>query len=344
MARSIEPLPGGEAHLATACLGNLSERSVNSSFVSHIAESLDWPAWLVEGTSIDPGAPALTLRDALVATANLCDHLGTFEVAVRAMRAPLASLDAHSAMAFQVAPNLDQALGVFARAMAVSAPHLSIDYGRDRRAGTIEVRSEMLDGRLFDAVAMATLALCYRLAENLAGKVAFAARLSLTASGIRQHMLAQELLCPIRFGADGNRMIIPAPLLTDPNPRHDPILWELLRRPRRAGPARQEVASDSSLTGRIRRDLATSRRLPRLKQIASALHLSERTIVRQLHGEGTSFRQLVDDERMRRAVRLLNDRSIELARVADLLGFADAPSFWRTFRRWFGVTPTEFRQ
>jgi AraC-like DNA-binding protein len=247
-------------------------------------------------------------------------------------------------MAFQVAPNLEEALVVFARTMGRAAPHLAVHYARDPDGGTVEVRSDIVGGRLFDALAMETLALCYRLAENVAAKVGREARLFVSASGIRQQVLAQELLCPVRFGADCNRLMIPAALLAARNPRHDPILWELLRRPRSARRDQEGDAIDISLTGRIRRDLQTSRRVPRLKQVAGDLNMSERTIIRQLNGEGTSFRQLVDDERMRRAIRLVNDRSIELARVADLLGFADAPSFWRTFRRWFGVTPTEFRQ
>lgn len=337
-----------DARQAIAGLAQLAQQPVKHGIIYHVGQSLDWPEWLVAGTGIGAGARApgrLTLEDELVATANLSDRFGVFDLATRVLHAPLAAIDPRCSLAFQVAPDLDSALALLAPAINRAAPQLCVTYSRGPAGGKIEVRSAVVAGRLFDALAVAALALCYRLAEAMSGKVATAARLEVSASGIRQRAFAGELLCPVRFGAGSNRLTITAALLTAPNPRHEPELWDSLARrqplPRGTAP---DANLSTTLMGRICRDLDERRTVPRLKQLAGELDMSERTIIRLLSGEGTSFRQLVDGERMRRAVELVNDRSLELARVADLLGFADAPSFWRTFRRWFGVTPTEFRQ
>lgn len=338
----------GDARQAIRELGQLAQHPVNHGIIYHVGQSLDWPEWLVAGTGVDAGARQpgrLTLHDELVATANLTDRFGVLDLATRVLHAPLAAIDPRCALAFQVAPDLDAALALLAAAISRAAPQLCVSYSRELGEGTLEARSAFVAGRLFDALAVATLALCYRLAEAMSGKIATTARLTVSASGIRQRAFAGELLCPVRFGAGHNRLVIAATLLAERNPRYEPELWNSLAHlqspVRDAAP---ETSLSTTLTDRICRDLDERRTVPRLKQLAGELDMSERTIIRLLSGEGTSFRQLVDGERMRRAVELVNDHSLELARVADLLGFADAPSFWRTFRRWFGVTPTAFRQ
>lgn len=76
--------------------------------------------------------------------------------------------------------------------------------------------------------------------------------------------------------------------------------------------------------------------------IARSLGVSERTLVRHLQAEGTSYRQLLDAVRFELAACWLADRPIP--EVASRLGFADSRSFHRAFRRWSGSTPTQWRR
>ena len=71
-----------------------------------------------------------------------------------------------------------------------------------------------------------------------------------------------------------------------------------------------------------------------LSRVAAKLGVSERTLVRRLREEDTSFRDLVDIERERRSERLLAEPGVKLADVADRLGYSDAASFARARRRW----------
>jgi AraC-like DNA-binding protein len=72
--------------------------------------------------------------------------------------------------------------------------------------------------------------------------------------------------------------------------------------------------------------------------------MSERSLGRLLAAGGTSFQAIIDDERRSRAAQMINDPAVSLAEIAEALGFPDVSSFGRSFRRWFGQTPGQFRR
>lgn len=82
---------------------------------------------------------------------------------------------------------------------------------------------------------------------------------------------------------------------------------------------------------------------PKREAVAQALHLSQRTLQRRLQDEGTSFQQLLDDTRRELAEQYLAQPKLTLLEVAYLLGFADPSNFFRAFRRWFSITPSQYR-
>jgi AraC-like DNA-binding protein len=83
--------------------------------------------------------------------------------------------------------------------------------------------------------------------------------------------------------------------------------------------------------------------LPSIEDIAQALHVSARTLKRQLAAEGTSFSLLVDEERRERAMFLLGSPALSLKDIADRLGYANLANFTRAFQRWTGQAPGEYR-
>lgn len=83
---------------------------------------------------------------------------------------------------------------------------------------------------------------------------------------------------------------------------------------------------------------------PGLDEVAERLATSSRTLRRRLDAEGTSFQQLLDGHRRDLAVRLLLEGTSSVDQIASALGFADATSFHRSFRRWHGTTPQRFAQ
>ena len=71
--------------------------------------------------------------------------------------------------------------------------------------------------------------------------------------------------------------------------------------------------------------------------------MSERSLARYLHEEGTTFSALLEDLRRRMALRYVRNSELSFSEITFLLGFSQAAAFYRAFRRWTGQTPREFR-
>lgn len=79
------------------------------------------------------------------------------------------------------------------------------------------------------------------------------------------------------------------------------------------------------------------------KQVAKALGMSMRSFQRRLDEEGTSFRELLTEHRVRMARAFLGRRDLTIAEVAMRTGFASSQAFHKAFKRWTGETPSEAR-
>jgi len=98
------------------------------------------------------------------------------------------------------------------------------------------------------------------------------------------------------------------------------------------------------VTARVRALMSNDKgNTPSLRAIASAMHVSPRTLKRQLAAEGTSFTKIEDEERREKALFLLGSPRLSLKEIADRLGYANLANFSRAFQRWTGHTPGEHR-
>ena len=78
--------------------------------------------------------------------------------------------------------------------------------------------------------------------------------------------------------------------------------------------------------------------------VAGKLHRSRSTLQRQLSGEGTSYRDILESTRQSLAEKYLRDGDYSQAEVAFMIGFSDQSNFARAFKRWTGMSPGEFRK
>ncbi|MFT4045408.1 MAG: AraC family transcriptional regulator [Solimonas sp.] len=99
------------------------------------------------------------------------------------------------------------------------------------------------------------------------------------------------------------------------------------------------------LTRRVKSEIARRLRDSDIScpAIAAALRMSERTLRRRLHEEGTTYQGAVDVTRRELAQRYLRDAQLSMAHVAFLLGFSDQSNFFRACRRWFAAPPMQVR-
>lgn len=79
------------------------------------------------------------------------------------------------------------------------------------------------------------------------------------------------------------------------------------------------------------------------KTVAECMGYSLRTLQRKLHGERTCFQKQIDQERSALAISYLQEPQFSLTDISELLGYAESSVFTRSFKRWFGVTPSQWR-
>ena len=70
--------------------------------------------------------------------------------------------------------------------------------------------------------------------------------------------------------------------------------------------------------------------------------MSCRTLIRRLADEETKFQTLRDGLAKEQAAKYLSDGNLSVESVGYLMGFSDASSFRRSFKRWFGEAPSEY--
>ena len=150
--------------------------------------------------------------------------------------------------------------------------------------------------------------------------------------------------CPVLFGQADNALVFPKRLLATPLGQADAEM----RRTLDAYAERQLalLRQGDNILERARALLATQLggEVLDLPCLAAGLALSPRTLQRRLREAGLSFSQLVDETRQQLVLHYLRDPALELADIAFLVGFSEAGSLARAFRRWTGQSPGDFRR
>ncbi|WP_169082005.1 AraC family transcriptional regulator [Paenibacillus sp. PL91] len=149
--------------------------------------------------------------------------------------------------------------------------------------------------------------------------------------------------CRIKIGATCNRLTLHRRDLDRPFVSYNEELLEILT------PVLDQSLVDQQRSRSIsdmvkwimKRSLTGGR--PDIQAVAKELSLSDRTLQRRLTEENTSFKNLLTQARHEQAREYLADPSLDIKEVAFLIGYEDQNSFYRAFRLWEGVTPSNWR-
>ncbi len=144
------------------------------------------------------------------------------------------------------------------------------------------------------------------------------------------------------FGAGGNELVFDAAYLDVPLPQANEWARSTCEQMCRDLLARRHART--GVSGAVRDLLVRNPgEIPDQSAVAAELFVSPRTLSRRLHEEGTSFRALLDEVRQALSEELLDHTHMTTEQVAARLGYAEAASFIRAFRRWNGCPPQEYR-
>ena len=149
--------------------------------------------------------------------------------------------------------------------------------------------------------------------------------------------------CPVSYDSDAIRLHFPRWWLDAQRLHANPDLQRLLETQAERNLA--ELDAPHSLAAKLRALLLEdeSRLQSGMADLARVLGVSPRSLRRKLHEEGHTFAEVVEHAMAEVARRLLEDPTVTIQSVADRLGFSEASAFHRAFKRWTGLTPTQFR-
>jgi AraC-like DNA-binding protein len=147
---------------------------------------------------------------------------------------------------------------------------------------------------------------------------------------------------PLRFDAVQAAIAFDADYLRLPLRRDEKALNQMLQRA--LAITVLQYRRDRLLVPRVRQALAAQpQQAHSAEALAALLHVSARTLHRQLKEEGASLQQLKDEVRLDLAKDLLWRTARPIKQVAAAVGFRNEKSFGRAFRAWTGVSPAAFR-
>ena len=84
---------------------------------------------------------------------------------------------------------------------------------------------------------------------------------------------------------------------------------------------------------------------PSLQELSEIVQISPsqlQRIIRKLYDQ--SFRERILFLKMQNAKRLIRDTDIPMIKIADLVGYASFYSFYGVFKKYFGMTPSQYRE
>lgn len=81
-----------------------------------------------------------------------------------------------------------------------------------------------------------------------------------------------------------------------------------------------------------------------IQHMADCFGMSARTLQRKLKALNVSYSDLLNETRKTMAKELLQDKDLSLTEISFILGFIESSSFHKAFKKWIGMTPSEYRQ
>lgn len=156
----------------------------------------------------------------------------------------------------------------------------------------------------------------------------------------------RALGCPLRFRSETNHLVFTAAQLQTAVLTYDRSVFCILSEALATRKKAKGMAASKRITARLNELVATSFNgfVPAQEVLASHLHLTRRSLQRRLKEEGTTFRKWSAGWQKQLAMKLLTSGDAKVSEVARLLGYAEASSFRRAYKKWTNQVPAQTRK
>jgi len=154
-----------------------------------------------------------------------------------------------------------------------------------------------------------------------------------------------DLFCvPVQFNANRNALQID-PVWDSPETQFEPgNTYAFGIFTRHADEMLAKLHADTSIRAQIEAQILLKMHEGSISmdRVAHDIAMSRQTLYRRLKDEGITFAEIHDDLRRRMAMEYLEGQKVTVNETAYLLGFSEASSFVRAFKRWTGLSPTAY--
>jgi AraC-like DNA-binding protein len=253
-----------------------------------------------------------------------------------------ASAHGYLGFAAMTASNLREALETATRFVPTRTNALGLSLHVSGGAASLVIEERADFGTARDAIIFALAVGIWQIGEALTGR---------TLNGSADFAFARppymDLVTgvgpPMRFDQPLTQLVFDAVALDWPLTMSDPVSRQIAYNELER--SLEELGTDHEILTRVR---ALVRRagggFHSLEDVASALHLSTRTLKRRLAAKGVTYSDLLEEQRREKAILLLRSPTLSLDQVAEQLGYSDPSNFRRAFRRWTGISPAAYRR
>ena len=143
------------------------------------------------------------------------------------------------------------------------------------------------------------------------------------------------------FDRDENCIVFHSEILKKSIAHSNPELRRILK----SHPDIVQADANTTLTERVEQIIRST--LPSghssIEHAANLLSVHRRTLHRRLKLGGTSFKEILENTRKQIAGKRLRNSDTSIIQLAHYLGYSDNSAFTRSFKRWYGSTPQQWR-
>jgi len=241
-------------------------------------------------------------------------------------------------------PNVTAILEAFAKYSSVRAQFAQMSFETTPEYLVVEIHDMPAMGDFHDFFYELMMSILQYVVEEVIGEPLTGGRYCFV-HGEPEHVASypQILHSSIEFDCDRYLFCVPRKLGDTPSPFADQNLFDhavLLCEQRLS-----ELQKSDNIVKAVQKLLFDNPgHIWTLDNVADALNISSRTVMRKLKVEGTTYKQVLDGVHKEMVVRYLMHKNLSIDRIGYLLGYSDASSFRRGFKRWFGTTPSKYME
>jgi AraC-like DNA-binding protein len=146
----------------------------------------------------------------------------------------------------------------------------------------------------------------------------------------------------IAFNAPSNSVSFDSAILNQPVTSANPLLKSMIET--KASALIRTLDTHRPVSSKVKQLIAASlpHKVPGTEQVSATMAMSRQTLYRRLKQEGTDYKTLLDEVRKEKAAQLLKQGNENILSIGLSLGFKEPSSFYKAFKRWYGVSVKEY--